>query len=207
MANKWCDVSVGGSKRVGCVHEIGEKGNAVLEKCVGHVHDAGRKLSDGDPRILLHFAYGVQEAVLRYASVRVDGFQMGKITSQLVVTGSEKPGKTKKLQPGDRKWVTLIQGVGATGRVAEMSHLRNATETLVKCKTRKRRYVQVEETLAVGGVADLVAAKESGSHEDGETPTKRVRVERHCGRCGETGHNSRTYNVKIEDIEDSNASE
>ena len=45
------------------------------------------------------------------------GFLMGKITSQLVVTGSEKPGKTKKLQPGDREWVTLVQGVGATGKV------------------------------------------------------------------------------------------
>ena len=42
---------------------------------------------------------------------------MGKISSQLVVTGSEKPGKRKKLQPGDREWVTLVQGVGATGKV------------------------------------------------------------------------------------------
>ena len=45
------------------------------------------------------------------------GFIMGKISSQLVVTGSEKPGKQKKLQPGDREWVTLVQGVSATGRV------------------------------------------------------------------------------------------
>jgi hypothetical protein len=44
-------------------------------------------------------------------------FLMGKISSQLVVTGLEKPGKQKKLQPGDCKWVTLIQGVGSTGRV------------------------------------------------------------------------------------------
>jgi hypothetical protein len=44
------------------------------------------------------------------------GFLMGKITSQLVVTGSEKPGKAKKLQPGDCEWVTLVQGVGATGK-------------------------------------------------------------------------------------------
>jgi hypothetical protein len=45
------------------------------------------------------------------------GFMMGKISSQLVVTGSEKPGKQKKLQPGDREWVTLVQGVAATGRI------------------------------------------------------------------------------------------
>ena len=41
---------------------------------------------------------------------------MGKISSQLVVTGSGKPGKRKRIQPGDREWTTLIQGVGATGR-------------------------------------------------------------------------------------------
>jgi hypothetical protein len=42
---------------------------------------------------------------------------MGKIYSQLVVTGSEKPRKQKKLQPSNREWVTLVQGVAATGRV------------------------------------------------------------------------------------------
>ena len=45
------------------------------------------------------------------------GFLMGKISSQLVVTGIDKPGKAKKLQPGDREWTTLIQGVSAIGRV------------------------------------------------------------------------------------------
>jgi hypothetical protein len=43
-------------------------------------------------------------------------FLIGKILSQLVVTGLEKPRKQKKLQPGDREWVTLVQGVGATGK-------------------------------------------------------------------------------------------
>jgi hypothetical protein len=42
---------------------------------------------------------------------------MGKISSQLVVTGLEKPGKQKKLQPSDQEWVTLVQGVAATGRI------------------------------------------------------------------------------------------
>jgi hypothetical protein len=36
------------------------------------------------------------------------GFMIGKISSQLVVTGSEKPRKQKKLQPSDREWVTLV---------------------------------------------------------------------------------------------------
>ena len=41
---------------------------------------------------------------------------MGKITSQLVVTGLDKPRKAKKLQPSDREWTTLVQAVGATGK-------------------------------------------------------------------------------------------
>jgi hypothetical protein len=44
------------------------------------------------------------------------GFLIGKISSQLVITGLEKPRKTKKLQPSDREWVTLVQGVRATGK-------------------------------------------------------------------------------------------
>ena len=41
---------------------------------------------------------------------------MGKIGSQLVITGSEGYGKKKRVQPGNREWVTAIQGVGASGR-------------------------------------------------------------------------------------------
>jgi hypothetical protein len=43
------------------------------------------------------------------------GFMMGKIMTQLVVTGSERRGRPKAIQPGDRKWVTVIQGINAAG--------------------------------------------------------------------------------------------
>jgi len=43
------------------------------------------------------------------------GFMMGKISSQLVVTGSEKRSRPKTIQPGNREWVTVIQGINATG--------------------------------------------------------------------------------------------
>jgi hypothetical protein len=88
----------------------------------------------------------------------------------------------------------------------EIGRLRDAVDTLTKRKTRKRRYVRVEETLTVGEVSDLIAAKEGSSREDSETPAKRVRAERRCGRCSEIGHNSRTCKVETEDIEDSDAS-
>ncbi|KAK1913715.1 hypothetical protein P3342_006958 [Pyrenophora teres f. teres] len=44
------------------------------------------------------------------------GFIIGKILSQMVITASEGYGKKKRIQPGNREWVTVIQGVGALGR-------------------------------------------------------------------------------------------
>ncbi|KAI1507547.1 DDE superfamily endonuclease [Pyrenophora tritici-repentis] len=44
------------------------------------------------------------------------GFMMGKILSQIVIISSEGYGKKKRIQPGNREWVTVIQGVGASGR-------------------------------------------------------------------------------------------
>jgi hypothetical protein len=88
----------------------------------------------------------------------------------------------------------------------EMGRLRDAVDTLTKRKTRKRRYVRAEETLTVGEVSDLIAEKEGSSCKDGETPAKRVRAQRRCGRCGKVGHNSRTCKVEIEDADDSSIS-
>jgi len=45
------------------------------------------------------------------------GFMMGKILSQMVITGWDRSGKKKRVQPGNREWVTIIEGVGAAGRV------------------------------------------------------------------------------------------
>ena len=55
-------------------------------------------------------------------------------------------------------------------------------------------------------MSELIAEKEGGSREEGETPAKSVRAERHCGRCGEVGHNSRTCKVEIEDADNSEES-
>ncbi|EFQ93252.1 hypothetical protein PTT_09427 [Pyrenophora teres f. teres 0-1] len=44
------------------------------------------------------------------------GIIMGKILSQSVVTGSGGYGRKKRIQPGNREWVAVIQGVGASGR-------------------------------------------------------------------------------------------
>jgi hypothetical protein len=40
-------------------------------------------------------------------------FIIGKITTQLVVTGLERRGRPKAIQPRNREWVTVIQGINA----------------------------------------------------------------------------------------------
>jgi hypothetical protein len=64
----------------------------------------------------------VEQTKLKYGILDKDvfnfdeaGFMMGKITTQLVVTGSERRGRPKSIQPGNREWVTLIQAINATG--------------------------------------------------------------------------------------------
>ena len=44
------------------------------------------------------------------------GFMMGKTQPKMVVTSSENYGRQKRIQPGNREWVTVIQGVAAMGR-------------------------------------------------------------------------------------------
>jgi hypothetical protein len=84
--------------------------------------------------------------------------------------------------------------------------MRSAIKELTKRKGRKRRYVQVEETLTVSKVLDLIAKREGSSYKDSVTPAKRVRAKRHCGRCSEVRHNSRTCKVEIEDADNSEES-
>ena len=77
----------------------------------------------------------------------------------------------------------IIRYICWQGEVAEA-----ATER----KGRKRKYVRTEETLTASMVLDLIASEVVGGKREGEKPARRARKERHCGRCGETGHNART---------------
>ena len=43
------------------------------------------------------------------------GFMMGKITTQLVVTASERRIRPKAVQSGNREWVTVIAAINAAG--------------------------------------------------------------------------------------------
>jgi hypothetical protein len=43
------------------------------------------------------------------------GFMMGIIQSGMVVTGTNRRGKPKSVQPGNREWITVIQAINAEG--------------------------------------------------------------------------------------------
>jgi hypothetical protein len=77
---------------------------------------------------------------------------------------------------------------------------------LTKRKTCKRQYIRVEKTLIVSKVTNLITKKESSSCKESKTPTKRVCIERRYSYYSKTRHNTYTYKVEIEDVENSNAS-
>jgi hypothetical protein len=64
----------------------------------------------------------VQDTVSKYGVTEADiynfdetGFQMGVISTSKVVTSSERRGRPRTIQPGNREWVTAIQGINAKG--------------------------------------------------------------------------------------------
>jgi hypothetical protein len=88
----------------------------------------------------------------------------------------------------------------------EIGRLQDTVEAITKRKARKQQYIQLEETLTVGKVSDLIAEQTGSCCEEGETAAKRVRTGRRCSTYSETGHNSCTCKVEIEDADNSDAS-
>ncbi|KAM9874243.1 transposase [Verticillium dahliae] len=81
-----------------------------------------RRALCGDPVATNAWFRDVRDTIAKYGVADTDiynfdetGFQMGVINSGIVVTSSEKRSSVKKKQPGNREWVTVIQGVGANG--------------------------------------------------------------------------------------------
>jgi hypothetical protein len=85
--------------------------------------------------------------------------------------------------------------------------MQSAINKLIKRHLRKRKYIQIEETLTVGEVQDLIAEREGGEHNTGEGPAPKVRGVRHCRRYSKKEYNSRTYKVEIKNTENSDKSE
>ncbi|RYC80880.1 hypothetical protein BFJ63_vAg16228 [Fusarium oxysporum f. sp. narcissi] len=79
-----------------------------------------------DPTIIRNWFKLVQNTIAKYGIQSEDiwnfdetGFMMGVISSGMVVTGSERLGRPKSVQPGNREWITVIQAINAEGWVIE----------------------------------------------------------------------------------------
>lgn len=75
-----------------------------------------------DPSIISAWFELVRNTISKYGITEHDiynfdetGFQMGVIATAKVVTGSERRHRPKAIQPGEREWVTVIQGASAQG--------------------------------------------------------------------------------------------
>jgi hypothetical protein len=84
-------------------------------------YDRQRALNE-DPRVITPWFELVANTKAKYGIPDDDtynfdetGFMMGVIRGQMVFTSSEKRSNPKRIQPGNREWVTDIQGVSAKG--------------------------------------------------------------------------------------------
>jgi hypothetical protein len=75
-----------------------------------------------DPEVIRGWFELVRNTIAKYAIVDADiynfdetGFMMGQISTGMVVTSSDGRAQAKKIQPGNREWVTVIQAVSSTG--------------------------------------------------------------------------------------------
>ena len=75
-----------------------------------------------DPDAIRAWFTLVKNMIAKYGVVDADiynfdetGFMMGIIATGMVVTSSERRSGVKMVQPGNREWVTVIQGVNALG--------------------------------------------------------------------------------------------
>ncbi|RKK08368.1 hypothetical protein BFJ68_g17297 [Fusarium oxysporum] len=75
-----------------------------------------------DPTLSRDWLSLVENIIAKYGITLADiynfdetGFMMGMIASGMVVTGAERRGRPKSVQPGNREWVTVIQCINAEG--------------------------------------------------------------------------------------------
>jgi hypothetical protein len=75
-----------------------------------------------DPTIIRDWFRLVANTIAKYG-IRSDdiwnfdetGFLIGMIASGMVVTGTDRRGRPKSVQPGNREWITVIQAINAAG--------------------------------------------------------------------------------------------
>jgi hypothetical protein len=122
MANKLLEARGGGKVGKNWTSRFVERSDE-LKMSFNRAKDRQRKKQE-DPEIINNWFQLVINTKAKYGIQDKDtynfdesGFQMGVVGTMKVVTGSERRARPDLVQPGDREWVTLIQGISATGVV------------------------------------------------------------------------------------------
>jgi len=120
MANKLLAARDGGQVGVHWPRNFVKRTDSLTMR-FNRAYDRQRALCE-DPALIRSWFELVEQTKAKYGICDNDvynfdeaGFMMGKITTQLVVTGSERRGQPKAIQPGNREWTTVIQGINAAG--------------------------------------------------------------------------------------------
>ena len=92
-----------------------------LKTVFSRKYDYSRALCE-DTKLIQGWFSLIHNTIAKYGIADMDiynfdetGFMMGQITPTMVVTSSDRKGKPKLAQPGNREWVTVIQGVNSQG--------------------------------------------------------------------------------------------
>ncbi|ELQ32804.1 hypothetical protein OOU_Y34scaffold01032g2 [Pyricularia oryzae Y34] len=83
--------------------------------------------------------YGIQDCDIY--NFDETGFMMGQICGHMVVTGSERRGRSKKIQPGNREWATAICCISGDGYDVPPYLIVKGVHHLANC-VLKRAYGQ-----------------------------------------------------------------
>lgn len=120
MANRLLELRGGGRVGVNWVSNFIRRKEELQTRLSRRI-DYQRVLCE-DPDIYRAWFSLVQRTIDQYGIQQSDiynfdetGFMMGMMSSEMVVTTSDRHGRPRKAQQGNREWVTVIQGVGARG--------------------------------------------------------------------------------------------
>jgi hypothetical protein len=103
---------------------------------------------------------------------------------------------------------TAILLHGQTLLAARVLQLEASNKAASERKSRKRKRIQEGGDLSKEEAEDLMAQCDVGAQIEGESREGRARTgagkrgKRHCKRCGETGHNSRTCEKDVVGVSD-----
>ncbi|KAL2885552.1 High-osmolarity-induced transcription protein 1 [Ceratocystis lukuohia] len=104
-------------------HALRRRQNGI--QCRRNTIPNSRRLSDLEEQVIVNWFTLVEDKIAKYSISLTDvynldetGFMIGVIASGIVVTGAERRGKAKSLQPGNREWATAIPAINAKGWAA-----------------------------------------------------------------------------------------